>query len=324
MDVGLPFNELLGLNSVVGVLIVATMLEPVRASIMARRAGEENAGGGLAPHGCSLASSFWCLTSRQGLGHRHLILRRGGLASRRCGMVARCDADVAADFPARHGLGGRCRATGLRDRWPVGDAVHLRRTRIFGTPPLDDRLLAEGEFVLGKGPSNSPDPEVGSIVLLLCTPTFALGLGHLVGAVLGTRQLLRHPTDVRLGIIPVLHALAATVVVNTVTDGGVDTTVLSGAVLGMEAAVLLLIGMTRNDPVTGWLDAFAPGVERSRDTMGVLGLGYLVASVLMLFAGADTWTFKAPLIALICLSLGINGFGANGASWQRPSASMAA
>ena len=74
----------------------------------------------------------------------------------------------------------------------------------------------------------------------------------------GTRQLLRHPTDVRLGIIPVLHALAATVVVNTVTDGGVDTTVLSGAVLGMTA-VLLLIGMTRNDPVTGWLDTFALG-----------------------------------------------------------------
>ena len=37
----------------------------------------------------------------------------------------------------------------------------------------------------------------------------------------------------------------------------------------------------------------------------------------MLFAGADTWTFRLLLIALICLSLGINGFGAGGASWQR-------
>ena len=70
-----------------------------------------------------------------------------------------------------------------------------------------------------------------------------------------------------------LHALAAAVVVNTLTDGAADTTFLSG-VLGVEAAVLLLIGMTRSDPVTAWLDGFAPGVERSRDTMGILGLGY--------------------------------------------------
>ena len=154
-------------------------------------------------------------------------------------------------------------------------------------------------------------------MLLLCTPTFALGLGHLVGAVLGTRQLLRHPTDVRLGIIPVLHALAAAVVVNTVTDGAVDTTVLSGVVLGAEAAVLLFIGLTRTDPITAWLDDFAPDVERSRDTMGILGLGFLVASILLLFADADTWTFRLLLIALICLSLGIKGFGEDGASWQR-------
>ena len=326
-DVGLPFNELLGLNSVVGVLIIATMLEPVRASIMARRAGEENAGGGLATAWMLFGivvlvpDITWAGASVIGI----LILRQW--------WFGRPDAVVWLHVAMLMWLLIFLPAT----MDSAGDAVQLACATVgllamlftFGqdalifryTPPLDDEApLPKGEFDFSseKGRRNITQTlEVGSIVLLLCTPTFALGLGHLVGAVLGTRQLLRHPTDVRLGIIPVLHALAATVVVNTVTDGGVDTTVLSGAVLGMEAAVLLLIGMTRNDPVTGWLDAFAPGVERSRDTMGVLGLGYLVASVLMLFAGADTWTFRLLLIALICLSLGINGFGANGASWQR-------
>ena len=51
--------------------------------------------------------------------------------------------------------------------------------------------------------------------------------------------------------------------------------------------------------------------------MGVLGITYLVVSVLMLFANADSWTLRYLLIAAMCLSLGINGFGTNGTSWQR-------
>lgn len=189
------------------------------------------------------------------------------------------------------------------------------------TPPLTDEApMPKGEFDFSsvKGRHNIAQTlEVSSIVLLLCTPTFALGLGHLVGAVLGTRQLLRHPTDVRLGAIPVLHALAVSVVVNAVTDGNLDTGMLSGLVLGIEAVVLLVIGLTTNDPFTAWLEGFAPNAERSRDTMGILGLGYLVVAVLLLFADADTWISRLLLIALICLTLGINGFGAHGATWQR-------
>ena len=326
-DVGLPFNELLGLNSIVGVLLIASMLEPVRASIMARREGEENAGGGMATAWMLFGivvlvpDIIWAGASVIGI----LILRQW--------WFGRPDAVVWLHVALLFWLLIFLPTT----MYSVGDAVQLacatvgvlamlftlgQDAIIFRyTAPLDtEASLPKGEFDFSseKGRHNITQAlEVGSIVLLLCTPTFALGLGHLAGAVLGTRQLLRRPTDVRLGIIPVLHALAAAVVVNTLTDGAADTTFLSGVVLGAEAAVLLLIGMTRSDPVTAWLDGFAPGVERSRDTMGILGLGYLLASVLMLFAGADTWTFRLLLIALICLSLGINGFAAGGASWQR-------
>ena len=93
-DVGLPFNELLGLNSIVGVLLIATMVEPVRASIMARRAGEANAGGGWPRRGCCSASWSSCPTS-SGLGPRlsgSSSFASGGLAvlTRWCGCTSPC------------------------------------------------------------------------------------------------------------------------------------------------------------------------------------------------------------------------------------------
>ena len=323
----LPFNELLGLNSLVGVLLIATMLEPVRASIMARRAGEENAGGAMATAWMLFGvvvlvpDITWAGASVIGI----LILRQWwfGRPDAVVWLHAALLMWLMIFLPSTMESAGdaiqlACATVGiLAMLFSLGQEALIFR---YTAPVAAEAPLPKGEFDFSskKGRDNIAQTlEVGSIVLLLCTPTFALGLGHLVGAVLGTRQLLRHPTDVRLGIIPVLHALAAAVVVNTVTDGAADTTVLSGVVLGAEAAVLLFIGLTRTDPVTGWLDDFAPDVERSRDTMGILGLGYLVASILLLFAGADTWTFRLLLIALICLSLGLKGFGEDGASWQR-------
>ena len=326
-DNGLPYNELLGLNSLVAVLLIATMLEPVRASIMARRAGEQHAGGGMATAWMLFGvvvlvpDIIWAGASVIGV----LILRQWwfGRPDAVMWLHAALLMWLLIFLPSTMDSVGdavqlACATVGiLAMLFTLGEDPLIFRY----TPPLEaEAPVPKGEFdfLSEKGRDNIAQTlEVGSIVLLLCTPTFALGLGHLVGAVLGTRQLLRHPTDVRLGIIPVLHALAAAVVVNTVTDGAVDTTVLSGVVLGTEAAVLLFIGLTRTDPITAWLDDFAPDVERSRDTMGILGLGFLVASILLLFADADTWTFRLLLIALICLSLGIKGFGEDGASWQR-------
>ena len=326
-EAGLPFNELLGMNSIVGVLLIATMLEPVRASIMARRAGEENAGGGMATAWMlfgvvvMVPDVTWAGASVIGI----LMLRQW--------WFGRPDAVVWLHsamlmwlllfLPATmdslgDGVQVACITVGLLAMlFTFGEEPLIFRY----TPPLaDEAPMPKGEFDFSsvKGRHNIAQTlEVSSIVLLLCTPTFALGLGHLVGAVLGTRQLLRHPTDVRLGAIPVLHALAVSVVVNAVTDGNLDTGMLSGLVLGIEAVVLLMIGLTTNDPFTAWLEGFAPNAERSRDTMGILGLGYLVVAVLLLFADADTWISRLLLIALICLTLGINGFGAHGATWQR-------
>ena len=189
------------------------------------------------------------------------------------------------------------------------------------TPPLDPAVLThkgEFDFTSEKGRSNIVQTlEISGILLLLCTPTFASGIGHLFGAVMATRQLLRRPSDISLGSLPVLHAMAASVVLSSVFSTDLDVRLVSGFVLGLESTALLYIGLTKNDPLSAWLDRSAPDTVRSRDTMGILGLGYLVASVLLLFANADTWTFRFMVIALICLGLGINGFGSSGASWQR-------
>jgi hypothetical protein len=176
----------------------------------------------------------------------------------------------------------------------------------------------EFDFTTAQGRKNiTQSLEISGIVLLLCTPTFAYGLGHLVGAIMGTRQLIRRPTDVGVACVPVLHALAASVVLRALLGDGVEITQVSGVVLAVESIALLYIGLTQEDPISTWLQGLAPEVVRSRDTMGVLGIAYLVVSVLMLFANADSWTLRYLLIAAICLSLGINGFASNGTSWQR-------
>jgi hypothetical protein len=134
---------------------------------------------------------------------------------------------------------------------------------------------------------------------------------------MGTRQLIRRPTDVGVACVPVLHALAASVVLRALLGDSVEITQVSGVVLAVESIALLYIGLTKEDPISTWLQGLAPEVVRSRDTMGVLGIAYLVVSVLMLFANADSWTLRYVLIAAICLSLGINGFASNGTAWQR-------
>ena len=327
LDTGFPYNELLGLNSLVGALIIASMLEPVRASIMARRAGEANVGGGMATGWMlfgvvvMVPDVTWAGASVIGI----LILRQW--------WFGRPDAVVWLHvallswlllfLPATMGTFAvgiqlACLTVGLlATAFTFGSEPLVFRY----TPPLDPAVLThkgEFDFTSEKGRSNIVQTlEISGILLLLCTPTFASGIGHLFGAVMATRQLLRRPSDISLGSLPVLHAMAASVVLSSVFSTDLDVRLVSGFVLGLESTALLYIGLTKNDPLSAWLDRSAPDTVRSRDTMGILGLGYLVASVLLLFANADTWTFRFMVIALICLGLGINGFGSSGASWQR-------
>ena len=53
------------------------------------------------------------------------------------------------------------------------------------------------------------------------------------------------------------------------------------------------------------------------DLASKVGKSLGLVAVLLLFADADTWISRLLLIGLIYLTLGINGFGAHGATWQR-------
>lgn len=327
LDLGLPFNELLGLNSIVAVLIIASMFEPVRTSIAARRAGEANVGGGMATAWMLFGvvvlvpDLTWAGASVIGI----LILRQWwfGRPDAVVWLHAAMLAWLVLFLPSTMDSVGdalqlACLTVGLL---AIGFASG-KEGRVFAyTPPLDEgNLVSKGEmdFTTAHGRKNITQTlEISAIVLLLCTPTFAYGIGHLIGAVMGTRQLLRRPTDVGVACVPVLHAMAASVVVRALLGDSAELTQVSGVVLAVESLVLLYIGLTQEDPISTWLQGLAPEAVRSRDTMGVLGITYLVVSVLMLFANADSWTLRYLLIAAICLSLGINGFGSNGASWQR-------
>ncbi|DAC33567.1 MAG TPA: hypothetical protein D7I05_06040, partial [Candidatus Poseidoniales archaeon] len=325
VELGLPFNEMLGLNSIVGVLIIVSMFEPVRASITARRAGESNVGGAMATAWMLFGvvvlvpDVIWAGASVIGI----LILRQWwfGRPDAVLWLHAAMLAWLVLFLPSTmdsvtEALQVACLTVGLLA------IAFSSGGRVFAyTPPLDEgNVVSKGEFdfTTAQGRKNiTQSLELGGIVLLLCTPTFAYGIGHLIGAVMGTRQLLRRPSDAGVACLPVLHAMAAVVVLRAIFGDDVEITQVSGVVLAVESTVLLYIGLTQQDPISTWLQKIAPETVRSRDTMGVLGISYLVVSVLMIFANADTWTVRFLLIALICLSLGINGFGANGTSWQR-------
>ena len=326
-ETGLPFNELLGLNSIVAVLIIGTMLEPVRASVMARRAGEAEVGGGMATAWMLFGvvvlvpDVTWAGASVIGV----LILRQWwfGRPDAVLWLHAAMLMWLVIFLPTSMssfsvGVQMACLTVGvLGTVFSFGEEALVFRY----TAPLDPANLAtKGEFdyTTTKGREGITQTlEISGILLLLCTPTFASGLGHLFGAAMATRQLMRRPSNLSLAFLPVLHAMAASVVLTTLMGDGVDVKLVCGFVLAMESTVLLYIGLTKDDPFSAWLNARSPDAVRSRDTMGILGLGYLVAAVLLMFANADTWTFRFLLIALICLSLGINGFASNGSSWQR-------
>ena len=310
-----------------GVLIIVSMFEPVRASITARRAGESNVGGGIATAWMLFGvvvlvpDVIWAGASVIGI----LILRQWwfGRPDAVVWLHAAMLGWLVLFLPSTmdsvtDALQLACLTVGLL---AIGFSSG-KQGRVFAyTPSLDEgNVVQKGEFdfTTAQGRKNiTQSLEISGIVLLLCTPTFAYGIGHLVGAIMGTRQLLRRPTDAGIACLPVLHAMAAVVVLRAIFGDGVEITQVSGVVLAVESTVLLYIGLTQQDPISTWLQNLAPETVRSRDTMGVLGISYLVVSVLMLFANADSWTLRYLLIAAICLSLGINGFGSNGTSWQR-------
>ncbi len=316
--------RLLNLSTVGSLAIALGMLTPVQRSIAARRAGEE-ADDATVPTiwmllmvltlvpdlGWSGMAVLFLLTVRQwwfGRGD-HVVWLHGALLFWGLTVLspgAEEPTQVATTVALLVGL--------LATAFSLGEPALLFR---YSDPVPDE--TAKPTHSLDHGTMEGRDNirtvlEVTGIALLLASPGVLGGLGHLAGAALATSRLLRRPNDVTLASLPVLHGLAVLVLASKYNLPAMQ---VAGVVVGVEAAVLLWMGLTSEDPVSAALERTAPGVERSRDMAGMLGMGYLAISIQLMLGDVQSPVLRWGSIALVCLGVGLTGFSEGRAAWRR-------
>jgi len=316
--------RLLNLSTVGSLAIALGMVTPVQRSIAARRAGEE-ADDATVPTiwmllmvltlvpdlGWSGMAVLFLLTVRQWWFGRadHVVWLHGALLFWGLTVLspgAEEPAQVANTVALLVGL--------LATAFSLGEPALLFR---YSDPVLDE--TAKPTHSLDHGTHEGRDNirtvlELTGIALLLASPGVLGGLGHLAGAALATSRLLRRPNDVTLASLPVLHGLAVLVLASKYNLPAMQ---VAGVVVGVEAAMLLWMGLTSEDPVSVALERSAPGVERSRDMAGMLGMGYLAISIQLMLGDVQSPVLRWGSIALVCLGVGLTGFSEGRAAWRR-------
>jgi len=316
--------RLLNLSTVGSLAIALGMVTPVQRSIAARRAGEEAEDATvptiwmllmvltLVPDlGWSGMAVLFLLTVRQWWFGRadHVVWLHGALLFWGLTVLspgAEEPTQVANTVALLVGL--------LATAFSLGEPALLFR---YCDPVLDE--TAKPSHSLDHGTNEGRDNirtvlELTGIALLLASPGVLGGLGHLAGAALATSRLLRRPNDVTLASLPVLHGLAVIVLASKYNLPAMQ---VAGVLVGVEAAVLLWMGLTSEDPVSAALERSAPGVERSRDMAGMLGMGYLAISIQLMLGDVHSPVLRWGSIALVCLGVGLTGFSEGRAAWRR-------
>lgn len=318
---------LLNISTVGALAIFASMLPTVGASITARRKGLDDVGGGFATAWMMLSilvlvpdigwagfAVLFLLTMRQWWFGRpdHVLLLHLGMLMWGLLFIA---ANSMEPLMAMQQI---TLVVGLvATSFTLGTPALLLR---YCAPLTEEGMTQAASNAFDAGTMQGRDNtvqtlEFSGIVLLLITPGVFGGLGHLLGAALGTLRLLRRPNDIAVASMPVLHAFAVVVLL---TQYGYDAPYrVAGLVVALEAAGLLLIGFREQDPLSDFLDRVGSSESRSRDLAGLLGLGYMAVAVQLILGDVQSPVLRWGSVALMCLGVGITGFQENGASWRR-------